>query len=297
MKKLGLLLILSMIMLCGCTKQSRWQEQYDLGMQYLEEGNYDEAIVAFAAAIKIEPNQALAYVGRGGAYIGSGETEENLEAALADYQKAIELDEQNVDAYLGVADVYIRRAEYDMALEILQEGEKKAGDELITEKIAEIESGSITDSYGNIRKMSGYDETGALNFSEMRIFYDEDGLIVREEFYEEDHKISYLFEHDEEGNVTQRDDYKDEVWDGAHAYEYDGQGRVIHYTDYGNDGQIWAYVIYEYDKNGNKSQAVHYGVDDEILARIVYEYDEEGTLANQKEYDGEGNLRESVTRE
>ena len=33
MKKLGLLLILLMFTLCGCAKQSRWQKQYDLGIQ------------------------------------------------------------------------------------------------------------------------------------------------------------------------------------------------------------------------------------------------------------------------
>lgn len=29
-----------------------WQEQYDLGLRYLSEGNYEEAIIAFTAAIE-----------------------------------------------------------------------------------------------------------------------------------------------------------------------------------------------------------------------------------------------------
>ena len=33
-----------------------WQEQYELGVRYLSEGNYEEAIIAFTAAIEIEPN-------------------------------------------------------------------------------------------------------------------------------------------------------------------------------------------------------------------------------------------------
>lgn len=45
-----------------------WQEQYDLGVRYLSEGNYEEAIIAFTAAIEIDPKQAPAYVGRGDAY-------------------------------------------------------------------------------------------------------------------------------------------------------------------------------------------------------------------------------------
>ena len=82
---------------CGQSAPT-WQEQYDLGVRYLSEGNYEEAIIAFTAAIEIDPNRAEAYVGRGDAYIGSGETEENLTAALADYEAAVALDETNAAA-------------------------------------------------------------------------------------------------------------------------------------------------------------------------------------------------------
>lgn len=61
---------------CGInqTKENNiltWQEQYDLGVQYLSEGNYTETIIAFTAAIEIDPKQAPAYVGRGDARIGA----------------------------------------------------------------------------------------------------------------------------------------------------------------------------------------------------------------------------------
>ena len=37
--------------LCSCHLQGgNWQEQYDLGMQYLEAGDYAQAIEAFTAA-------------------------------------------------------------------------------------------------------------------------------------------------------------------------------------------------------------------------------------------------------
>ena len=90
---------------CGQNVEAQWQEQYDLGVRYLSEGNYEEAIIAFTAAIEIDPNRAEAYVGRGDAYIGSGETEDNLAAALAGYEEAVALDETNVDAWVGGAGV------------------------------------------------------------------------------------------------------------------------------------------------------------------------------------------------
>ena len=118
-----------------------WQEQYDLGVRYLSEGNYEEAIIAFTAAIEIDPKQAPAYVGRGDAYVLSGETEDNLVAAKADYETAIELDEASAEAYLGLADVYIRQGDYDSALNVLRNGlELMGSNEELTNKIAEIKN-------------------------------------------------------------------------------------------------------------------------------------------------------------
>ena len=54
---------------CGQNAQATWQEQYDLGVRYLSEGNYEEAIVAFTAAIEIDPNRKEAYNGLADAYL------------------------------------------------------------------------------------------------------------------------------------------------------------------------------------------------------------------------------------
>ena len=43
--------------------QMTWQEQYDLGLRFLSEGDYEAAILAFTAAIEIDPMQAEAYIG------------------------------------------------------------------------------------------------------------------------------------------------------------------------------------------------------------------------------------------
>lgn len=57
-----------------------WQEQYDLGVRYLSEGNYQEAVIAFTAAIEIDPKQSKAYVGLADSYIGLGDYEKALQA-------------------------------------------------------------------------------------------------------------------------------------------------------------------------------------------------------------------------
>ncbi len=142
MRKLKWLLCLMVLLVflpaCGKSALEKWQEQYDLGQQYLLEENYEEAIVAFTAAIEIEPNQIDAYLNRAEAYLLSGETEESIALALADYQQALKLDDTIAEAYLGIADAYSWQGEYDAALEILNEGYRKTnGDHRLAEKIEE----------------------------------------------------------------------------------------------------------------------------------------------------------------
>lgn len=130
--------------LCACGQRApTWQEQYDLGIRYLDDGNYKEAIIAFTAAIEINPKQAPAYVGRGDAYVLSGETVESLTAAQADYEKAVELDKTLVEAYLGLADAYIRQGNYEKALEILQQGHENTGrNQKLSDAIESVENDS-----------------------------------------------------------------------------------------------------------------------------------------------------------
>lgn len=81
----ALLVVLAWVLLltaCG-QKAPTWQEQYDLGIKYLTEGNYEEAIIAFTAAIDIDPKRPEAYAGLSDAYTSIGDVE-NAKKALED---------------------------------------------------------------------------------------------------------------------------------------------------------------------------------------------------------------------
>ena len=128
------LLLLLQLGACGQNTPT-WEEQYDLGVRYLSEGNYEGAIIAFTAAIEIDAKRPEGFIGRGDAYIGSGETEDNLAAALGDYETALTLDETLVGAWLGLADIYIRQGDYEKALEVLKEALTKTdSDQSIADK-------------------------------------------------------------------------------------------------------------------------------------------------------------------
>lgn len=102
-----LLILLSGIMLlmtaCGEDKTSEWKEQYDLGVDFLNEENYDDAVIAFKEAIEIDPEKP--------------------------------------NAYIRLADVYIAMDDEDMAVEILKNGlENFPDNQNILDKLEEIHS-------------------------------------------------------------------------------------------------------------------------------------------------------------
>ena len=118
-----------------------WQEQYDLGVRYLSEGSYAEAILAFTAAIDIDPKRPDAFIGRGDAYVGTAqlaagedaaelpeESRTAYESAVADYLAAIGLDKLLAAVYGKAADVYLALGDREAALAILQQGVDATGD-------------------------------------------------------------------------------------------------------------------------------------------------------------------------
>lgn len=62
-----------------------------------KQGNYDEAIKEYTAAIELDPSLTAAYVGRGQVY----NLQDKSLMALSDYSTAIELDPNNTAAYYG----------------------------------------------------------------------------------------------------------------------------------------------------------------------------------------------------
>ena len=82
-----------------------FDKQMELGRKYLSETNYAEAIAAFTEAIRLNPNDIEAYIGRAQAYAALKKYDE----ANADYTAVIEMTEeqpyQQASAYVGRAGV------------------------------------------------------------------------------------------------------------------------------------------------------------------------------------------------
>lgn len=130
----------------GATEELQdWQSQYDLGVRYLNEGNYEEAIIAFSAAIEIDPKLAPAYVGRGDAHValmdqtaGAETRLEHYQSAVADYTSCLELDEQQAEVYLKLAQAHLLQGDRESAMSVLLKGYSITGDDAIMAQLQEL---------------------------------------------------------------------------------------------------------------------------------------------------------------
>lgn len=98
----------AILVLTGCAgKAESYQDKYDLGVKYVSEGNYEEAIIALNAAIEIDPKQ--------------------------------------VDAYLTLANIYIQQNNTDAAVAVIEQGLAALGsDESLSNKLEELTTTTTT---------------------------------------------------------------------------------------------------------------------------------------------------------
>lgn len=88
MKKSVCICLAVLLLLSACAQvadHTTWQEQYDLGIRYLSEGKYEEAVLAFQTAVWIDSKRAEAYIGLADAYIALGDADSALQALREGY--------------------------------------------------------------------------------------------------------------------------------------------------------------------------------------------------------------------
>ena len=88
MRKIACMLLCILLLLSSCSSKTDTAMPYDLGMRYLENGEYDEAVLAFQAVIKIDPKNAAAYIGMADAYVQAGDLDKAIQV-LQDAQDVV----------------------------------------------------------------------------------------------------------------------------------------------------------------------------------------------------------------
>lgn len=250
-----------LVCLCACkSTAARWQEQYDLGVRYLSDGEYEEAIIAFNAAIEIDPMQA--------------------------------------DAYLNLANAYIGMNNFDAAREILQRGYELTQSEALKSKLEELDSGNIFDFWGNPRKRSGYDGEGNLKW--FHIYeYNKKQMLSVTTYDAAGNQTGYWdgFRYDEKGKELTSMHYcmENGLVYGPVELIYDEQGRVTRTNAFDLDGSLQQYATHEYDDAGKLIRINYYNAEGELNSKTEYAYDgdlctgytnfdENGSMAHRSEY-------------
>lgn len=326
---LALALLLS-VLLAGCggaaapasgtasgtsAAQNGYALQYDLGVKYLNELNYEQAILAFTEAISIDDRQPDAYRGRADAYTWL----EEYDSALADLQKAAELDPALEE------ELWLR-------MEVLANGgfyEDEYGDRYnafgqITRNVVHVGGGEASfyydftyDEYGRLQyvmacTMDGtvvqvgeyeYDEQGncirsydtnlyELSLSTALLTYDDVGRVIRRECYHlADGTLDYVSEYAyNEADAMIRlttTYYADGAVTGTYDCVYDDEGRTLEShtaSEYGSSD-----YYYVYDDAGRLTEESFYS-DGVLSYRRVYFYDGADTPVRWEDYDASGAL-------
>ncbi len=96
----AIIAVVCSVLLVRSSREKKVKEQLKLAERYLDELDYDKAILA--------------------------------------YREVLDIDEMNVDAYLGMAEAYVAKGDYDKAIRILEKGYDLTEDESIKKMLKEV---------------------------------------------------------------------------------------------------------------------------------------------------------------
>lgn len=301
-----------------------WQEQFELGQRYLSEGNYEEAVLAFAAAVEIDPKQVDAYIALAEIYTRQGETgkamevlkraideigeTEQLTAALAELaaaepgtdgeqkpeeqgQSRTERQELGDGSYVIITydeeGNKVSENYYDAAGNLVKEVTYSADDSMIS--IMTREYGTA----GDLIRMSFYYKRGEHSGITDVYEYDAAGneLPMVRYWHNQEGAIQQIDEHDADGNIIKITIYLPDGTEECYwVNEYDSAGNRVRETEYGADNTVWQYRINEYDNAGNKVKSTDYRPNGTVTGYRNYEYNSEGKLVRETVHDEDGTV-------
>lgn len=99
---------------------NRLSRQLDLGNRYLEEQNYEQAVVEFNKAIEIDPMNVDAYLGKALAYESMGDLDKAIGTLQTGYEKSDDerIKAKLVEVYLEQVEGFTQSADYESALAV-----------------------------------------------------------------------------------------------------------------------------------------------------------------------------------
>lgn len=309
-----LLALLFLLTACSQSVAARWQKQYDLGQKYLQELDYEQALLAFDTAIDIDADRGEAYIGRGDVYVAlaaqgsqqSAASYENYQHARSDYEQGIAslgLSWETVDK---LCDVYQQQGDTQALCDLLEQAREALGDsddlDLRVEHygLSRDESGAIEEVDWGAKKYEMFDERNV--WLRARNYYTENNFLPLEAYESalrpKIEEIKQILEHVEDkedmeffGHYLESIYYMLGDMDSVREtrrYLYEQTGD----EEYDPDGYTFEAMggieIEYYNGYGQKIRSVRstYGSDE-----TLYEYNERGQITAQTDIYGSDSYR------
>ncbi len=140
MKKfIWVLLCVVILVTGGCSSANSYDQQLNLGYKYLQEENYQKAIIAMHKAIEINPKRPDAYIGLGDVYVtrcDESTVQDTHQALSTGYEKSSS--DKIINAYIRLADALVEKDKVDWAIQLLQMGYERLQIEKLLNKSKEL---------------------------------------------------------------------------------------------------------------------------------------------------------------
>ena len=305
--------------------QRRAIKQLELARKYVSELNYEQAIIAYKAAIKIDPKNADAYLELADVYLQTGDEDQARNVLERAAKKVDKADRDRIDDKLDELPVQTALSPDDKG-STGKTGEKNEGNKQgDSGERSDSGDGETNDESSQNDKYEPYWSNADNEVHE----YNENGYVVKTTAYRPDGSIDHyiIYDCDEHGKLLTKTDYSgdgsiyskvvynsagvsirtESFWeDGSgHICEYNDERQILKQTYYTVGGQICEYYLYEHFENGNWTTA-SFKADgskkafEELDARgrsvvhIVYNDDGSEDVHWEYEYLDNGNEKQSV---
>ena len=304
-----------------------WQSQYDLGVRYLNAGEYEKAIVAFETALEIDPKVADTYTSLADTYLSVDDRDKAMEI--------IDLGVANTDddelKRVQVCFTEISPSEHPGSVsEVLDSINTSTNAKSMPQPATDVQNEVTLENppSGTAEQVSQNAETTPPVSSDNISAHDnsliptEEGLITdgdsEESIIPAEEELVTDGSSDEWLLVKMVTTYPDQSKTSVTEYKYDDDANLVSEIQNDGDSEIKYDYTYDYDKKDNiarisiyedeiKRTTEHYnedgsikaieyfGVDSELQAGTDYSYDDSGKLISVENYavDSNGDKRPS----
>lgn len=195
-----------------------YEQQIRLGYKLMGEGNYEEAILAFDAAIEIDVKRDKAYIGKADVYVSRCDTTtlEDVKAVLKLAYDQHYNDDNIINAFIRLADELIAKDKGEWAIELLNYGYELTQNGRIKEHKSKVLNGIA----------------GGFLAELYRMFEEGDDAGVKKEIQSEKY-LSFM-------EMVDDSDYK-YIYFPDNNSNQTGKGIALYYVDSSTYGKLFAY--------------------------------------------------------